>query len=460
MGYALRNSVGRQTGRDNRGTKDMARERKRHHRFGPLLAPLAVMVLLAAACGGDDDGATTDATDGATDDNSTDANEEPSAELSGEPVRIGSIYPISSAAISFPDLEYMAEIAVRVVNDNGGIHGRPLEWTHCDDKSDPNVAATCADQIINQDDVIALVQSVGVQGNIIWPFITEHNVINWFNVPIWPEDGNSELSYPTGLGIFAHQNVGTLVEDGEFERVRCMVSESPLADTVCGFAQAALAERGITDFEIIKYPPGTTSFQPFATRVVTDEADAVVIVGTDAITAPVSQALADAGADVTLLQPSTTVGSHTLEVADETGLELRVAGSWGVDDELFPARAEMLANIERYADEVGAPDGFDTISDSAISMYLGILTFAEAMNSAAEVSVEAFQADVAASPIVTGMAPPIDWSTPGPIETSPRVVTVYSTAETVEDGQLRSESTSFVSAFPGVVPPTVEVATE
>ena len=34
---------------------------------------------------------------------------------------IGSMYPISAQIATFPDLQYMAEIAVDVVNANGGI---------------------------------------------------------------------------------------------------------------------------------------------------------------------------------------------------------------------------------------------------------------------------------------------------------------------------------------------------
>jgi ABC-type branched-subunit amino acid transport system substrate-binding protein len=86
--------------------------------------------------------------------------------LKGAPVVIGSMYPISANIATFPQLQYMAQIAVDTVNANGGIKGKPLQWVHCDDKGDPNVAATCANQLINTDKVRAFVESVGVEGNV------------------------------------------------------------------------------------------------------------------------------------------------------------------------------------------------------------------------------------------------------------------------------------------------------
>jgi ABC-type branched-subunit amino acid transport system substrate-binding protein len=377
--------------------------------------------------------------------------------LAGDPVVIGSIYPISSPAVSFPDLEYMAQIAVNVVNDSGGIKGRPLKWVHCDDKSDPNVAAQCADQIINQDKVMALVMSVGLEGNVVWPIAKNNNLVNWFNVPIFPDDTTSPLSYPAGLGIYAHQNVGMLVKQGEFKKVECMAGENPLATQICGFAKDALAQKGITNFNMITYPLTTTAFAPYATKVVADGADAVVVVGADSITAPVMQALSDAGAKVTMLEPSTSVGSHTVDAATKTGTPLRVAGGWGVDASTFPGRKQMLADVQKYASKVGAPAGFDTLSDNAINMYQGILKFAQGMNAAPSVSMADFQAYVAAHPLTTGMSPTIDWSKAGPIAGKPRVVTVYATPETVKNGQLVSSSTTFSSGFPGV--PDAQLAT-
>jgi ABC-type branched-subunit amino acid transport system substrate-binding protein len=371
--------------------------------------------------------------------------------LSGAPVVIGSMYPISASLASFPDLQYMAEIGVKVVNNNGGIKGRPLKWVHCDDKGDPNIAATCADQLINKDKVAALVESVGVEGNVAWPLIKKANILNWFNVPIWPDDGTSPLSYPAGVGIYAHQNVGVLAKQGEFKKVDCIGAAGAFIDPICGFAKAGLAAKGVTDFKTITYPATTTAYQPYAAKVLADGADAVVIVASDAITAPVLQALADAGVDATVLEPSTSIGSRALDVAHKNDIKLRVAGSWGVDANMFPARKQMLDNVQRYEKEVGAPSGLDTLSDNAFNMYQGVISLAAVMNGAASLKTSDLQAYIAAHPVATGVAPPVDWGKKGPIPNNPRVVQLYATPQTVSsDGELVSSNTTWSSGFPNL----------
>jgi ABC-type branched-subunit amino acid transport system substrate-binding protein len=372
------------------------------------------------------------------------------SKLSGAPVVIGSMYPINASIATFPQLQYMAQIAVDVVNANGGIKGHPLQWVHCDDKGDPNVAATCANQLVNQDKVKAMVESVGLEGNIAWPQIQKADIINWFNVPIWPQDGTSSLSYPAGAGIYADQNVGTLVKPGEFKKVECLSAAGAFAGPICAFAKASLAAKGITNFSMITWPPTTTSFQPYAEKVVASGADAVVIVESDAITAPVLQALGAANAKVTALEPSTSIGTQSLQVAKQAGIPLRVAASWAADPAMFAARQQMLDNVQKYASAVGAPAGFDTISDNAFNMYQGILSLATVMNGAKSLSTADLQAYIATHPISTGVAPPLNWTTKGPIPGNPRIVQIYATQETLNSGgALVSASHAWYSGFTG-----------
>jgi ABC-type branched-subunit amino acid transport system substrate-binding protein len=414
-------------------------------RWAAGIAGIASLALAVAGC------SSSGGTTGSGSSSTSNASAVAAPKLNGAPVTIGSMYPISASLASFPDLQYMAEIAVNVVNANGGIKGRPLKWVHCDDKGDPNVAATCADQLIKQDKVAALVESVGIEGNVAWPLIKKANILNWFNVPIWPEDGTSPLSYPAGLGIFAHQNVGLLAKPGEFKKVDCIGAAGAFIDPICGFAKAGLAAKGTTDFRVITYPATTTAFQPYAAKVLADGADAVVVVASDAITAPVLQAFADAGVDATILEPSTSIGTRALKVAHENSLNLRVAGSWAVDPDKYPARKQMLDNIEKYRSAVGAPADMDTLSDNAFNMYEGVLSLATAMNGAKSLKTADLQAYVAAHPVSTGVAPPLEWSKAGPIPKNERIVQVYGTAETVNgDGGLSSDSNSWGSGFPNI----------
>ena len=361
---------------------------------------------------------------------------------------IGSMYPISANLATFPQLQYMAQIAVDVVNANGGIKGHPLQWVHCDDKGDPNVAATCANRLINTDKVRAFVESVGLEGNVAWPLIKKANIINWFDVPIWPEDGTSPLSYPAGLGIYAHQNVGLLVKQGEFKKVDCLGAAGAFIGPICDFAKAGLATKGITNFNMITYPATTTAYQPYAQKIAADGADAVVIVASDTITAPILQALSDASVKATVLEPSTSIGTQSLQVAKADGIPLRVAGSWAVDPAMFPARQAMLANVQKYASTVGAPPTFDTSSDNAFNMYQGILSLAAVMNGAKSLSTADLQAYIAAHPIATGVAPPLNWTKAGPVPGNPRIVQIFGTPETVgSSGGLVSASHAWSSGF-------------
>src|SRR5262249_8781522 len=219
-----------------------------------LAAGLACLALAAAASACSSSSSSSGSSTSAPSASAAASSASTAANLSGAPVVIGSMYPISANIATFPQLQYMAQIAVDVVNANGGIKGHPLQWVHCDDKGDPNVAATCANQLINTDKVRAFVESVGLEGNVAWPLIKKANILNWFDVPIWPEDGTSPLSYPAGLGIYAHQNVGLLVKQGEFTKVDCIGAAGAFIGPICNFAKAGLAAKGITNFNMITYP--------------------------------------------------------------------------------------------------------------------------------------------------------------------------------------------------------------
>ncbi len=200
------------------------------------VALLAVFALGAAACGGDDDDADTGdtATDGAeasTGETSaaTDATEastgETSAAPTGEPIKLMTITTLNANGPTYENIAITANAYATYINDHGGIAGRPLEVTVCDEQFDPAVAATCARQAV-EEGMVSVVGSFTYFAESIVPVIAESD-ITWFGAccPISP----SELTDPHSFNIgnqpmYAVGEVKRAVEDG-CENINAVIIE-------------------------------------------------------------------------------------------------------------------------------------------------------------------------------------------------------------------------------------------
>ena len=125
-----------------------------------IVVGVAAASLLAAACSDDDDGegaTTTEAPDD-TDGSSTTSG---GAGPTGEPILLGVIAEGDGATPASPNLPATLDAtraAAASVNADGGVGGRPLEIVGCDTRGDPNGAAECGREMVDQG-VVALVGS-------------------------------------------------------------------------------------------------------------------------------------------------------------------------------------------------------------------------------------------------------------------------------------------------------------
>jgi branched-chain amino acid transport system substrate-binding protein len=80
------------------------------------------------------------------------------AAATGEPIKIGLISPLTGFAASDGQAALnSANLAIKMVNEAGGINGRPLELVNYDDAGKPDQAASLARKLIEQDKVVAAV---------------------------------------------------------------------------------------------------------------------------------------------------------------------------------------------------------------------------------------------------------------------------------------------------------------
>lgn len=171
-----------------------------------LFALLVAFSLVAAACGGSDNGggsdrpettaapATADETDheapatddgdGAGADTASDGDTSAATaaiDRAGEVIRIGYVNN-EGGNISLPELRIGGEVAIGVINDAGGIHGAMIEPVVCLSDGTPESAINCAVKLIEEDVVMAYmgVELASEAALSLWldagiPYVSSHS---------------------------------------------------------------------------------------------------------------------------------------------------------------------------------------------------------------------------------------------------------------------------------------------
>jgi ABC-type branched-subunit amino acid transport system substrate-binding protein len=121
-----------------------------------LVAGLGGLLALAAACGGDDDNASTTPTK--TVGTSATAAGTPTATGNGGALKIGALLSFTGGLGTFGQPIYNGvELAVTEINANGGVNGKPITLVQGDDATSPQVAVTEAQRLVNIEHISAMV---------------------------------------------------------------------------------------------------------------------------------------------------------------------------------------------------------------------------------------------------------------------------------------------------------------
>ena len=264
--------------------RDLLRGSKRRP-WRAILALLAVFALVAAACGSDDDddsGAATPATEAAAEPadepapEPTEPAEEPDDEPmapSGEPIKVMTVTTLNAAGPTYHNIANTANAYADYINARGGIGGRPLEVTVCDEMFDPAVAAACAREAV-EENMVSVVGSFTFFAESIVPVIAESD-ITWFGpcCPITPSELTSPHSFPIGnQPMYAVGIIKRAIDDG------CQAINAVIIDGAQIFLppmENAIAALGQSFGDIIILPPTAQDYSSEVAQATTD-ADCVI----------------------------------------------------------------------------------------------------------------------------------------------------------------------------------------
>lgn len=180
-------------------------ETLRRHRW---LAMLMAILLLAAACGRDDDGGDDDASSDDTGEEADSGDEavEPSPGITDDTIKIGATYPLSGPASAYAVISQAMDACFADINDNGGIEmgdgvTRQIEYIIADDGYDPAKATINAAELVEQEEVFALLNPLGTPSNTaIREYMNEQEVPQAFVATGASKWGAEHEEFPWTIG--------------------------------------------------------------------------------------------------------------------------------------------------------------------------------------------------------------------------------------------------------------------
>jgi len=241
-----------------------------------MMALLAAFALLGAACGSSDSSTETsnDAVSG--DEVVSDEVVGESVEAAGEPLKVMTVTTLNAAGPTYQNIANTAEVYADYINERGGIAGRPLEVTVCDEQFDPAVATSCAREAV-EEGMISIVGSFTFFAESIVPVIAESD-ITWFGpcCPITPSELTSPHSFPIGnQPMYSVGAVKKAVDDG------CTSMNAVIIDGAQIFIppmENAIAALGQSFGDVIILPPTAQDYSAEVAQATANDADCVITV--------------------------------------------------------------------------------------------------------------------------------------------------------------------------------------
>ena len=172
-----------------------------------LLALVASLSLLAVACGSSDKSSTSTGGGAATSASTTPKTAAATAKCglgngkkaTGEPIKLGGI-AVKQPGTDFTDIPNTAKAYFACVNDNGGINGRPIQYTYETEQTDPGQAAAAAKKLVESVGVLGIVGSSSIIECTVNHKYWESKGFYVIDAGIAPECYGTSNSAPVNMG--------------------------------------------------------------------------------------------------------------------------------------------------------------------------------------------------------------------------------------------------------------------
>jgi ABC-type branched-chain amino acid transport systems, periplasmic component len=279
-----------------------------------------------------------------------------------------------------PEIPVGAQAAVNRVNAEGGINGRELELIICDDNGNPNDAAACARQAVN-DGVAAVVGTFTLFGDSVIPLLEAAGIPDILPVAISNTELSSEISFPVMDGSTVTSAVGGLLaRDENCTNVATFGTDFPQSHTNFDtFWEPAIVGYGADAATGVFVPATATDMAPFVAQATTDGADCLAFVTGVQQTAAGIVAAKASGQDGAI---SVTATALPETVLSQLGTD--ADGVLALSTYFFPSTGKPVA-VQAQQD-MAEVDASQPVNDTSLNAYAAVLVFAEVASGLDEIT--------------------------------------------------------------------------
>lgn len=400
-----------------------------------LAAASAVTLLLGlAACGGDSN---EDSSDGPT--------QNADVEFTGDPVTVMTWTAYDTDTLNVKAILDIAQGAVVDINNAGGINGHELKLITCNEGADPNKAAECARQAVDEG-VAAVVGGFTANGDVMMP-ILEDAGIPWFGPPgISQAELSSANSFMLTSGVLGLAGLGAKAAADGCDDVAAVNYDLPSAGEIAQLVDVGLASGGHEPADLIKVPPTTTDFSSIAQE--TADYDCAVVGTPPQPFIGVATAAKSLGAETTYY----LVPGGLTDFVTETGGDA-VEGTVTLSS--FPTGTDPIWDDAKAV--VGDLEGDPNGGWSGMYMqntWVAYRSFAKLLRTNEDFSAEGVQKVLEATETVDteGFTPTFSFATEFPVPGLNRVVNYLARYIRVENGELVEENRELVDLRGALAP--------
>jgi branched-chain amino acid transport system substrate-binding protein len=273
---------------------------------------LTVLAMLVAACGDEAGDTTTTADGGGTTEPATDTTVggdtgTTTAEAEGEPIVAATSLPLTGD-FSIPAQKHLDgyQLCVDLINDRGGILGRPMELEFEDNQSDQEIAVTQTERMVAEADILfgtfsslltGPTSAIAEQNGMVYPVpsggaqrIWERGFQNIFYFQAQPAEG---IGTAAVNALLYYRDEGLISEEDFPETAAVVYADDPFAaagrnglaggtvndpatgDVLADLAPGYLADAGIEIVFDEQWPVGFTDWTTFANSIAGSGAESV-----------------------------------------------------------------------------------------------------------------------------------------------------------------------------------------